>query len=194
MTESKDKAAKHQSWSGTPIVAVRSDGSVAGYFENPKAAIRNAGVCDGNLYQSLNGRRRITNGFMWMKASDYMATIMEHGQQALQYERPEDVYTGKGRKGFRPGHKGFNTWKNTPKDSPRRQQSRDRIRKAHERIRELCAMGKFHPRAKKVKCIDTGEIFSSMSEAAAHAGVSLPTMSNAIKNCKRTGDKYYQII
>lgn len=194
MTRRKDPSVlQHPHWDKTPIVAIRPDGTVAARFDNPQEAILKAGVNSGNLYQCLKGNKMVANGFRWMKEEEYKEIWYNKGPESLKWERSTMVHSGK-KRGFKPGHPPINTWKNGKDNTQRKAASSRSIRKAHERLRQLIAEGAFHPHRKKVRCICTGQVYDSMSQAAKEAGITLSAMSLAIKNCTRANGKYYEII
>ena len=158
-----------------PVVAVKPDGSMGGYFE----FIRDACLIYGMDWHSITDsckRGTICFGFRWMYEEEYRKYWLQGRTHELAYKLDpnRDRRTYHWKKGH---HCGSNVWSKETKE------------KVYKRIAEVSRQraadpdsnwGKGWDNLKPVRCVNTGREYKSIKEAAADVGLRPSHISGAI--------------
>lgn len=154
----------------TPIVAINTDGSVAGYYDCIKQFGDMHHVDVSHLGDAIK-KNRFFFGYKWMKESDYREKYMRG--EDMSYKLPEIYYA---RGGIRKGM-GRKFYESLSKETRSRIIEASR-KSATERNRK----GQIGYPPKPVICITTGERFESVRQCAKHYGIKPATVYSEIIN------------
>ena len=155
-----------------PVVAVKPDGSMGGYFEFIKDACDIYGMDRHSITDSCR-RGTICYGFRWMYDEDYRRYFEQQRTHELAYtldpNRDRLTYH------FKKGHKAGN---GRDRMSPETLQRL--ARQTAEHTRRMHREGKFPHPTKPCKCLSTGRSYPSVKAAAADLGLNPAHISAAI--------------
>lgn len=159
---------------GRAICAIKPDGSMAGWFENRKQLFEYIGRELSSLSQALN-RGKFCLGLKWMYLDEYRDKWMK-GEDMSYTIPPYHDYRSRGECHLKKGM-GREFYFSMPKEvlESIRQRARDRqieLVRSGEVVHIPCA---------KVRCVETGEVFFSMGEAARKVGCCVTTIHNAVR-------------
>ncbi len=158
-----------------PVVAVKPDGSMGGYFEFIRDACLIYGMDRHSITDSCK-RGTICFGFRWMYEEEYRKYWLQGRTHELAYKLDpnRDRRTYHWKKGH---HCGSNVWSKETKE------------KVYKRIAEVSRQraadpnskwGKGWDNLKPVRCVNTGREYKSIKEAAADVGLRPSHISGAI--------------
>lgn len=141
-----------------PVVAIKTDGSIAGYFDFIKDAVEKYGMDRHSITDSCK-RGTICRGLKWMYEEDYRKYYMECRTNELAYtlDPNRDRYTYHFCKGH---HAGNGLRKRKVEDQQKHKQQ------FFEMVKRLRQEGKIKPRLKPVLCINTNQRYDSIKECA----------------------------
>ena len=179
-----------QGWLPRPVVAVKPDGSMGGYFESISAAVRLYGMDRHSISDSCR-KGSICHGFRWMYDEEYREYWMNGQTHKLAYKL--DPYRDRLTYHWLKGHKGGNSYAKLSEE--RKQQLRKARREDAVRLRKETLFG--HPeitQIKAVRCITTGENFPSLTAAGKHYGIRPCRISESIATKRAYRELMFEFI
>ena len=173
----------------SPVVAVKPDGGVALYFNNPSEAIRKGGINSGNLYQALSGKKKTANGYMWYYREEHERLWFENPEQLKWKLDPCHSYF---KRGARKGNPGITKGKKLKITERGLEQRKDALKKAHEKMVQEGIYRRMGERKKRsVQCVETGQTYPSITECAKAVGASISSVFGAVKHGYRCKGNHY---
>ena len=144
-------------------------------FESITAAAKWCNVPTPNFVVLLKGKGRTLGGYHWIYADENEEAALERIRQMPEgmtrteesKEKQRQKMTGR---------------KHTPEHC-------EKIRQSH--IGQGWKPSTYEKRCRKVRCVETGEIFSSIKEAAEHYGLKRPNISAILSGKKKTCGGYH---
>lgn len=145
-------------------------------FESIRAAAKWCNVPSTNIVMLLKGKGRTAGGYHWIYADD--------GNEEAALERIRQMPEG---------HK--------PTEATRARQRQSKLGKKHtpehnEKISKSHLGVGWKPSTyekccRKIRCVETGEVFDSIKAAAEHYGLNLPNISAVLAGKKRTSGGFH---
>lgn len=144
-------------------------------FESISAAAKCCNFPAPNLVMLLKGKGRTAGGYHWIYADEDEEGQLERirqmpeGRQRTEEskEKQRQAMTGK---------------KHTPEHC-------EKIRLSH--IGQSWKPSTYEKRCRKIRCVETGEIFDSIKAAAEHYGLNLPNISAVLSGKKKTSGGFH---
>ena len=157
-----------------PVVAIKPDGSIAGYFDFIKDAVEKYGMDRHSITDSCK-RGTICRGLKWMYEEDYRKYYMECRTNELAYtlDPNRDRYTYHFCKGH---HAGNGLRKRKAEDQQKHKQ------KFFEMVKRLRQEGKIKPRFKPVLCVNTNQRYNSIKECSQALNIPSCYISYSVHN------------
>lgn len=173
----------------SPVVAVKPDGGIALYFNNPSEAVRVGGINSGNLYQALQKKKKTANGYMWYYREEHERLWFENPDQLKWQIDPNHTYF---KSGAKKGHVGFTKGKKLKFTERGLERRREASRKGHERrMREGTYEKIAEKNRRSVVCVETGQVYPSVTDCANALGVNTTSVCGAIKHSHKCRGHHY---
>ena len=148
-------------------------------FDSIRAAAQWCNVPSPNLSVLLSGKGRTLGGYHWIYADENEEAALERIRQMPEGHKPTEETRNKQRQAM-TGRK------HTPEHC-------DKIRQSH--IGHGWKESTYEKRCRKIRCVETGEIFPSIKAAAEHYGLNLPNISAVLAGRnKTTGGFHWQYV
>lgn len=168
-----------------PIVAVREDGSMAGWFESYACALKKYNLHKGGIWKSIKTGKPY-KGFRWVYKEVYDKHYKDCTLHELSFKRD---YSRDSNGYWVKGHKGVKFTEET-KQRIAKHARKQSYRQAHDKNSNW---GK--PRYRRVWCVNNNKEYSSITEAASELGLTQKGISSALYGGHKTkGYKFYKII
>lgn len=144
-------------------------------FESLRAAAKWCNVPSSNLCALLSGKGRTLGGYHWIYADEDEEAALERIRQMPEGRKRTDESKDKQRQAM-----------TGRKHSP---EHCEKIRQSH--IGQGWNESAYEKHCRKVRCVETGEIFSSIKDAAEHYGLNLPNISAVLAGRKKSCGGYH---
>lgn len=163
------------------VVAINPDGSVYAVYNSARDASREFGVIPNTINRYCY-RQRIGMGKRWLYEEAFRELYKSCMLDTLQFTLPEDYRPGKAY--FHKGHKHGNGWEKRSEEDRRKfiEFAREQVKEINRK--KLNRKGSIAT-SKMVVCLDDGNEFPSIRQAAKHYGVSSNLISWAIHRTRK---------